>query len=144
MKPFQLDTVLQLRKRLETLAQEDFAKARQEEDILKEKIAAQQSRYDQLTRQLEKEQQRGITIEELLQREEQLVFIKGKIASLNEELIKQQHHVKRCYLTLVEKSKEHQVMKRLKEKQQHNWQHYLNKKEAMALDEMAVLFHDRK
>ncbi len=144
MKPFQLDTVLHLRKRLENLAQEQLAKARHEEDAIKAEITTQEKNYDQISQQLAHEQQQGMTIEALLHREEQLIFIREQITSLNAELATKQHQVKRCYQNLVVKSKEHQVMKKLKKKQQYNWQQYLNKKEAAALDEMAVIFHDRR
>jgi len=43
----------------------------------------------------------------------------------------------------MKKAKDRQVMEKLKERQNADWQQYLNKKEAAMLDEIAIIFHNK-
>lgn len=144
MKPFTLDTVLQYRERLENLAQEALSKARREEDQVKQALDRQTEEYERLKTYIDRIQREGVTITELIGKEEHLAYIREGIKALQAELGKKQQGVKKAHRMLVEKSRDRQVMEKLKEKQNSAWKQYLNKKEAAILDEMAIMFHDRK
>ena len=144
MKPFTLDTVLQYRERLENLAQEALSKARREEDRVKQALDHQTDSYERLKQDIDRIQQEGVNILELIGKEEHLAYSREGIKALQAELSKKQEGVKKAHSLLVEKSRDRQVMEKLKEKQNTAWMQYLNKKEAAILDEMAIMFHDRK
>lgn len=143
-KPFTLDTVLHYRERLETLAQEALALARQAEDKVLEELDRNHQASNALITHINTIQEQGVGITELISQEEHLAYIKNQVRELEEELAEKREHVKKCHSLLVERSKQRQVMEKLKERQNAAWKQYLDKKEAAMLDEMAIVFHDRK
>lgn len=143
-KPFTLDTVLHYRERLETLAQEALAVARQEEEKVKGELEQKRLAYNALVTHITTIQEQGVAINELISQEEHLVYIKNEVSELEQKLAEKKEHVKKSHTLLVEKSKQRQVMEKLKERQDAAWQQHLDKKEAAMLDEMAIVFHDRK
>ncbi len=68
---------------------------------------------------------------------------KNRIAELKKQLAKRKQQVTVCQNELLKKSRERQVMKKLKEKQNTAWKQYLNKKEAAMLDEIAIIYHNK-
>jgi flagellar protein FliJ len=144
MKPFTLDTVLSYRERLETLAQEALAAARQAEDEVQDKLTRKRHIYESLVAHISTIQEQGVSINDLISQEEHLAYIKNEIKNLEQHLVEKREQVKKSHAQLVEKSKQRQVMEKLKERQNQAWKEYLNKKEAAMLDEMAIVFHDRK
>lgn len=144
MKPFSLDTVLNYRERLVNLAQEKLALARRAEDRVKEKLDSESRKYDTLVNNINLIQEQGVSINELISQEEHLNHVREQIHTLEKELEQKAELVKKAHQHLVEKSKDCQVMEKLKERQDEAWRQYLNKKEAAILDEMAIVFHERK
>ena len=143
MKPFSLTAVLNFRKRLEDIAQGRFASAQKKEQQIREKIQTEEAFYAELIADRDYRQLQGIDINELLSLEEHIVFAKGQLQLLRKELIKRREQVELERQNLLKRSQEKQVMEKLKEKQNREWQQYLNKKEAAMLDEIAILFHDK-
>lgn len=143
MKPFALDTVLSYRQRLEDIAKNNLAQARLAEHEAQTQLADQQERYRSLVATIEQVQRQGVNILELITHEEHLDFIKRSITELEKDLKKKREHVVRVRNDLMKKARDRQVMEKLKERQNADWQQYLNKKEAAMLDEIAIIHHNR-
>ncbi len=143
MQPFKLDTVLDFRQRLEDIAKNTLAEARQMERAVQVQLDNQQASYATLLTTIDRVQAEGVDIYELIRLEEHLVFIKNRIAELKKQLAKRKQQVTVCQNELLKKSRERQVMKKLKEKQNTAWKQYLNKKEAAMLDEIAIIYHNK-
>jgi len=144
MKPFSLDTVLSYRQRLEDIAKNNLAKARQAEQAIQAQLTEQRDSYAVLTAHIERVQQEGIGITELIHHEDHLTYIKDKISSLEKNLTKKRDQVARTRQELLGKSRDRQVMEKLKERQNSAWRQHLNKKEAAILDEIAIIFHNKQ
>ena len=143
MKPFSLDAVLDFRKRLEDLAHARFIAAQNSEQQTRTRLQEEETLYASLVDDADRRQAEGIVIDELLSLEEHLLFVKNKIQILRRELSKRCDKTEQERQNLLKKSKEKQVMEKLKEKQNKEWQQHLNKKEAAMLDEIAILYHDK-
>lgn len=91
----------------------------------------------------EQRQVEGIEITRLIQYEEKIVTIKSNILAIEKNLEEKIKLVQQAQVKLLEKSQEHQVMKRLKHEQNASWQQHLNKKEAAMLDEVAIMRHGK-
>lgn len=143
MQPFKLDTVLDFRQRLEDIAKNTLAEARQMESAVQVQLENQQTSYASLVETIDRVQAEGVDIYELIRLEEHLVFIKNRITELKIQLAKRKQQVTVCQNKLLTKSRERQVMEKLKEKQNTAWKQYLNKKEAAMLDEIAIIYHNK-
>lgn len=144
MKPFTLDTVLSYRERLESMAQEGLTLARKAEDEVRLRLNIEREKSEKLALHIAAIQNEGVSITELISNEEHLTFARTRLKELEAELADKQELVRKAHQQLVERSRERQVMEKLKERQNSLWKQYLNKKEAAMLDEMAIVFHDRK
>jgi flagellar FliJ protein len=143
MKPFALDTVLSYRQRLEDIATNNLIKARQLQQAVETKLSSHQEEYRELITRRERVHHEGINITELISLEDHISFTKKKITELELELNKKRDHVARTRKELLRKSRERQVMDKLKERQNAAWKQHLNKKEAAVLDEIAIIFHNK-
>jgi flagellar FliJ protein len=143
MKPFGLDTVLDYRQRLEDIAKNNLAQARKAEEEVRHQLEGEQENCRQLVATIEHVQEKGVNIMELIHHEEHLAFIKKRVVELEKELKKKREHIARTRKELMKKAKDRQVMQKLKERQNADWQQYLNKKEAAILDEIAIIFHNK-
>ena len=143
MKPFTLETVLSYRQRLEDIAKNNLAKARQAEESAQAQLADQQRNYEKLVALIDRVQREGIGISELIHHEDHLTYVKNRIVAIEKDLKKKREHVSRTRQELLRKSRERQVMEKLKERQNSAWKQYLNKKEAAILDEIAIIFHNK-
>ena len=141
MKPFQLEAVLKYRKRLKDIAQNKFEEAKKQHSTTKEKLTITRNESLHLIEKLTSIQKRGVSIEEHILFERRIEYLDTRIKVLEKELFKKQEIVVRERTFLLQKSKEQRVMEKLKEKQNIEWQHFLDKKEAAMLDEIAVLHH---
>ncbi len=143
MKPFALDTVLSYRQRLEDIAKNNLAQARIVENETALKLAEEQESYLSLVKMIERVQQQGVSIIDLITHEEHLEFVKMRVVELEKELEQKKDHVARTRKELLKKARERQVLEKLKERQNADWKHYLNKKEAAMLDEIAIIYHNK-
>lgn len=144
MNPFSLETVLSYRERLEDIAKNELGAARSSEEKVKTALERQKNEYAELVLLIEKVQHQGVDINELIFHEGHLTFVKKAIATLEEELVEKRKAVEKSRQHLLEKSRDRQVMEKLKERQDDAWKQHLNKKEAAILDEIAIAFHERK
>lgn len=140
-KPFGLDTVLEYRRRLEDLAQQRLFQARRERDTVASRLEEEKQNQADLQDETERMQAEGIDITDLIFREERLLRLDEIIHSIQRKLEEKDNAVRKIQADLLKKSKERQVMEKLKEQQNRNWQLHLDKKEANQLDEIAVIRH---
>ncbi len=142
MKPFQLDTVLDYRKKLKETARNAYEKARKSHLQTKKQLAEKKGEHAALVTKLNTLHRQGISIHEHILYETRLDYLLTEIKTLSKELQKKQQAVIRERKLLILRSKEQQVMEKLKEKQNRKWQFHLDKKEAAMLDEFAILYRN--
>lgn len=141
MKPFTLDTVLDHRKRLEDIAQNRLFEAKRVYEAIENKLNAEKQNLKELIEITEAKQRKGIEITILIQYEFKISTTKQDIDAIKKNLAAKAKVVAQEQENLIYRSKEKQVMERLKEEQNKAWKDYLNKKEAAMLDEIAIMRH---
>lgn len=139
VKPFTLNAVLDFRKRLEELAQNRLFEAKKTRDSIAKKLNREQLLLQETITLTEKLQREGVEIVELIRYEEKIVQLTQNIEAIKKNLEDKKIIVQKEHDNLVACSKEHQIMKRLKEEKNKAWRNYLNKKEAAMLDEIGVI-----
>lgn len=142
MKPFTLDAVLNYRQRLEDLAKQRFYKAQKVLQTIEDKLAEERVTLSQLIEKTANLQKDGIEITELIFYEERITYVRNNVLAIEKTVAEKRAIVNKEQQHLLEKSKERQIMDKLKEQQNKAWKEYLNKKEAAMLDEIAVIRHE--
>lgn len=143
MKPFSLDTVLDFRQQLEDIAKNKLAEARLFEAEVKVQLEEQHNNHLAVVTEIDRVQTEGVDINELIRLEEHRIIIKDRITELKKQLDLREQQVAAAQKELLKKSRDRQVMEKLKEKQNSAWKHYLNKKEAAMIDEIAIIYHNK-
>jgi flagellar FliJ protein len=141
MKPFTLQTILDYRKRLEDIAQHRLIEAKKVREIIKKKLNDEKSALAIFIDETESLQVQGVGITELIRYEERITAQKHNILAIKKNLSEKSELVQKEQQHLVMRSKERQIMERLKETQNMAWKGYLDKKEAAMLDEIATSRH---
>ncbi len=144
MKPFSLDTVLRHRKSLENQAIHRLVKARVEEQEARCHLQTEEKILVTLLETLAQEQTLGIEVIKLVQFEQRINLISKQIMALQSILQRKQEAANQAHKHLIAKSKDRKIMETLQQNQNEAWHHYLNQKETAALDEVAVIFHNRE
>ncbi len=142
MKPFSLENVLTYRKRLEDIAQYRFFEAKKVHQQVERKLAEENSILSELSRRSERLQFEGVNITELIRYEERILQVKTNVKAIAKTLAEKAEIVSREHQNLINRANERQIMERLKERQNKAWAAFLNKKETIMLDEIAILRHD--
>lgn len=143
MKPFSLDTVLDFRQQLEDIAKNKLTETRLLEAEVKVQLEEQYNNHLAVVTKIDRVQTEGVDINELIRLEEHRIFIKDRITELKKQLDLREQQVAAAQKELLKKSRDRQVMEKLKEKQNSTWKQYLNKKEAAMLDEIAIIYHNK-
>ncbi len=141
MKPFSLENVLQHRIRLEDIAQGKFANAKEMVETIRQRRHAEQQKLAALLQEIEHMQQQGIEITALIRYQDHIGRLEENIAAIEKNLKEKENLLQQTHENLLKKMRDRQVMERLKEKQNREWKKFLDKKEAMMLDEIAVMRH---
>lgn len=144
MKPFSLNAVLDFRKRLEELAQNRLFEARKTVEKIEGKLLDEQQSLIDTIFSLENLQKEGIEIGALMRYEAKIQLISNNVQAIKKNLEDKKKIVQKEHENLVKCSKDHQIMKRLKETKDKAWQNYLSKKEAAMLDEIGVMRYDNE
>ncbi|MBE0585820.1 MAG: flagellar export protein FliJ [Desulfofustis sp.] len=144
MKPFALETVLNHRKRLLNLARGRFAEAQSEYNGVKMQVESCVAERSRLIATLDDIQRNGIAIDEHIRYSNRIDLLKTELERLQRRLQKKHEIVLRERTHLLQKSKEHRVLEKLKQRQDAQWQQFLDRKEAKLLDEVAILSRNRK
>lgn len=142
MKPFSLHVVLKYRKRMEDIAQNRLFEARKVQEIIEAKLFKEKNDLEDLIHQTEQLQFEGIQISDLILYEERIERAKDNIVLIEKNLVEKEKIVEKEFENLVHRSKERQIMERLKEQQNKTWKLYLDKKEAAMLDELTTTRHE--
>lgn len=142
VKPFSLEVVLNFRKRLVDIGQQKFVEAKRIRDTIRQKLTREEEAFGNLCSESERLQAEGITVAELIRYDERINYLQKSIKAIRENLAEKEDIVVIEQKNLAKRSKEHQVMERLKEQQNSDWAEYLNKKEASMLDEITVIRHN--
>lgn len=143
MKPFSLNVVLEYRKRLEDQAMNKLFEARKQQEEIEKNISTKNQTYQNILHNREEMQEKGCAILDLITIEAKIDFTIKQIQQLKTVLTKKKAYVQRAHKNLLKRSKEKQVLEKLRDKQNIEWRKYLNKKEAAMLDEIAILRHNR-
>ncbi len=141
MKPFSLDSVLRHRKRQESLARNKFTEAKEVAEMTGRRYREEQRKLTALLQEIDKMQQNGIEITTLIRYQEQVSRRKDQIIAIEKNLKEKKNLVRQTRQNLLTKTRERQIMEQLREEQNRAWRRHLEKKEAMMLDEIAVMRH---
>ncbi|MBW2683498.1 MAG: flagellar export protein FliJ [Deltaproteobacteria bacterium] len=141
MKPFNLDTVLDYRKRLEDIAIHRLAEAKRQEKIIQQKLDEDNRHLAALIKETEQLQNEAISILDLINFENRILFLKKNIHSVKTKLQEKSENRNRMQENLVEKSRNRQILASLKDQQNRSWKKHLDKKEVAMLDEIATIRH---
>jgi len=144
MKPFQLDRVLDHKKRLEDITANRLFEAKRQEKLVKKKLSEKIRHLKSTIEKTEKLQTQTIPILDLINYENQIQYMKNTILAIKKKLQEKTAAVEREYLNLIEKSKNRQILESLKEQQNRSWKQYLDKQENSVLDEIAISKHEEK
>jgi flagellar protein FliJ len=144
MKPFSLDTVLNHRKRLLNMARGRFAEAQSEYNEVKSRVEQCVAERSGLIDTLTEIQRSGIDIEEHIRYTNRIDLLKTEHERLQRHLQKKHEIVLRERTHLLQKSKEHRVLEKLKQRQDATWRQFLDRNEAKLIDEVAILSNTRK
>jgi flagellar protein FliJ len=143
MKPFSLDTVLKYRIQLEKIAMNRLYAAEKKRAEALLQLQQKETACKSLINDLATFQSQGMNVVEMIRYEERIDVEKNELDILKITLAEKKEKVLRERENTIKRSTDRKVMEKLKEKQNAAWQHYLNKKEAALLDEIAVIFHER-
>lgn len=138
MAKFKLQTVLDYRERLESLAQQAHAEALERENRLLEDLTAKRRELDRLREEFEDLQRKGLDAFEFSLYSNHIGHAMGQVADLVERWEAARDEVERRRQALCVASQERQLLEKLKEK--HRNEAYAEElhKEAVQLDEVAV------
>ncbi len=143
MKPFAMESVLTYRQQLEDAARQELFRALEKETSLRSQLAEVQEELATLYHDLEEERRGATTAGRLILYERRIQIVRQQVAELEEKLARQEQRVRQRRRHLLKASQERRVLEKLREQQNRNYRNYLARKEALMLDEIAVLFHER-
>ena len=141
MKPFQLDSVLDHRKRLEDIASNRLFEAGRQKDLIQQKLDEENRNLASLIEKTEELQGKTIPILDLISYEDQIAYQEKNILAIKKKLQEKTENRLKERQNLIQKSKDRQILESLKEQQNRSWKQYLDKKEVSMLDEVATVRH---
>ncbi len=144
VKPFSLEPVLQLRKQKEEKAAAKLARAIKAYNERKQQLTSIEGEHTQLLIMMEKHQNQGIDIDTFSRIIARKEYLEKKKNEILENVKRAKEQVNLARKDAVAKGRDRKVMEQLKEKQNREYKMYLDKKETLLLDEIAVLSHNRK
>ena len=144
MKPFNLETVLKYRKRLKDQARNRFQEAQNQRNKAHDDFVNKQKEYLNLIDTITKLQHKGVAVDEHIRYQNRIEFISAELIKRQETLRKKTEDLVRERKHLIKKNKEERVLKKLKERQNLEYQKFIDKKESAMLDEIAVLYRNQQ
>lgn len=125
------------------MAKNRFFEAQKIHDIIREKLVSEQNALSAITLQCQEQQAHGVEIGKLILFEDKISAARKNVLAIEKNLQEKARLVEQAKTNLLKCSREYQVMERLKHDQNASWQHYLDKKEAAMLDEVAIMRHGK-
>jgi flagellar FliJ protein len=144
MKPFTMHAVLKYRQQLEDVAKQRLYQALEVAARMQEALLQVTEEQAELYNSLQKDKEQGTTVDRLILFDHRIEVVKEQAVLRENELKKQQVQVAQKRQQLVKASKDRKIMEKLREQQNAAYAHYLEKKETIMLDEIAVLSYARK
>lgn len=144
MKPFTMHAVLKYRQQLEDVARQRLYQAMEEEARMQKALLQINEELTDLYSGLQKDKEQGTTVDRLILFDHRIEVVKELAVLRQNELKKQQVQVANKRQLLVKASKDRKIMEKLREQQNAAYAQYLEKKETIMLDEIAVLSYARK
>lgn len=141
MPPFTLDAVLNYRKIQEDIAQYRYAEANRLRAAVSSRLDDELALLAGVLSEREERQRQGVAIIQLLFYEERITYLEATVAAMRKTLAEKEALVNLERENLLQKSRERQVMEKLRDQQNKAWREHLNKKEAAMFDEIAVIRH---
>lgn len=138
MAKFKLQTVLDYRERLESLAQQAHAEALDQENRLLGELTARRRELDTLREEFEDLQRKGLDAYEFSLYSNHIGYAMGQVAELVERWEAARDEVEARRQALCVAGQERQLMEKLKEKQLSEAFAEEQHKEAVQLDEVAI------
>ncbi len=137
-KKFKLQSVLNYRQTLADQAQQQLSSSLQRKSQLEEQVQQQQNSFQQLDLQLKEKQQQGLSVAEIDLFESQILHRRRQIIQLQEQLAPLERQILAERQALMSAARDKQVMEKLKDKQQAEYQQELSRKEREMLDEISL------
>ena len=144
MKPFTMHAVLKYRQQLEDVARQRLYQAMEEEARMQKALLQINEELIDLYSGLQQDKEQGTTVDRLILFDHRIEVVKELAVLRQTELKKQQVQVANKRQQLVKTSKDRKIMEKLREQQNAAYAQYLEKKETIMLDEIAVLSYARK
>ncbi len=129
---------------MEDIAHNRFFKAEQNRTIIEQRLNQEQIKLGLLIEKSVQLQAQGVAITELIRYETSISQNEENIGAIKKNLAEKTILMQKERENLIRRSRDRQIMKRLKEQQNKAWKEYLNKKEATMLDEIAIIRHSGK
>ncbi|MDH3346559.1 MAG: flagellar export protein FliJ [Desulfobulbaceae bacterium] len=142
-KKWGMEPVLKYRKQIERVAQHEYFKCLEQEEILKEQLLKLTKDNDHLFAAIEKIRTAGTAIDQIQLYENRIFFLKTQLEQVTKGLEKQKTKTNLYRKKLLRASQKKKVLDQLKDRQNKAYQKFLSAKETKILDEIAVLFHKR-
>lgn len=135
---FKLQSVLNYRQSLENQAQQILAASLQRQNELETQLQQQQQNLQQHDGELKQRQQEGLTVAEIDLYESQIQHCRRLIKDLQGHLQQLDQQIVSERKELLHAARERQVMEKLKDKQEAEYQQELSRKERVMLDEISL------
>ena len=137
-KKFKLQSVLNYRQILTDQAQQQLTSSLQRKSQLEDELQQQQNCFQQLDQQLKVKQQEGLSVAEIDLFESQIFHRRRQILQLQQQLEPLERQILAERQELMNAARDKQVMEKLKDKQQAEYQQELSRQERTMLDEISL------
>lgn len=137
-KKFKLQSVLNYRQILTDQAQQQLTSSLQRKSQLEDELQQQQNCFQQLDQQLKVKQQEGLSVAEIDLFESQIFHRRRQILQLQQQLEPLERQILAERQELMNAARDKQVMEKLKDKQQAEYQQELSRQERAMLDEISL------
>ncbi|MFK5926669.1 MAG: flagellar export protein FliJ [Desulfuromusa sp.] len=135
---FKLQSVLNYRQSLEDQAQQILATSLQQQNEMETQLQQQQQHLQQCDRELKQRQKEGLTVAEIDLYESQIQHCRRVMEDIQNHLQRLEQQILSKRKELLHAARERQVMEKLKEKQEAEYQQELSRKERVMLDEVSL------
>lgn len=144
MKPFSMEAVLKYRKRLKDQAMNSFQQAQRERSRAEQAWLRKRTEHTSLVDTLAALENQGVNVDEHIRYQNRIDYVSTELAGHEVTLRKKTETVILRRKQLVRRRKEERALEKLKEKQNVEYQKFIEKKEAVMLDEIALLHRNQK
>lgn len=135
---FKLQSVLNYRQSLEDQAQQQLAATQQQRRDTQERIQEQQQAMQSYDRELRQRQQEGLTVAEMELFESRIQDSRRQIEAFRQQLHVLDRRIADQRKHLLEAARERQVMEKLRDKQNAEYEREVSRKERAVLDEISL------